>query len=185
MVGIRDRSRGKKRLRNIRSVAVVSVSVTAVQIPSGRGEEFTSRHACVACVFPREKEGFSKEIATLNNGITKRVQKREFARRRLQNVIERRVLSLLTARGVYYAVNVEELSAILFRFCGQVYREDRGGEEHRGPKFLEIRARETMRRVRRRQMDASFPEESSVPNGFVVPFARRFRSAVVRVRHRG
>lgn len=183
MVGIRDRSRGKKRLRNIRSVAVV-----AVQIPSGRGEEFTSRHVrslvFVSPAFSRERKKRFKRIgiATLNNGITKRVQKREFCgvsrtSTKKKSVAVDRARCL---RGYYV-----ELSAILFRFCGQVYREDRGGEEHRGPKFLEIHPRETMRLVRRRQMDASFPEESSVPNGFVVPFARRFRSAVVRVRHRG
>lgn len=49
MVGIRDRLR-RERLRNIRSVASVFFAVVvfaAVQIPSGRGEEFTSRHVLV------------------------------------------------------------------------------------------------------------------------------------------
>ena len=46
MGGIRDRFR-RKSLRTICSVVVSVAVVAAVQIPSGRGEEFTSRHVLV------------------------------------------------------------------------------------------------------------------------------------------
>lgn len=75
MVGIRDRLR-RERLRNIRCSVVASVFsavvvVAAVQIPSGRGEEFTSRHMFWFLSVARAR--FSPKalfaFKTLNNGI--------------------------------------------------------------------------------------------------------------------